>query len=658
MKISIKNYKNLKSCDFSLKNGSINLVLGVSGAGKSSIGGALSLDDYSYNRTIGVLDSSEAKIDSQDVLENDVAVFSQIYVDKLIINKNNEDMYDIIFDEKNIVFDQVSKIEEKIDELKTAYNNNLSKIKEYSDFTKTLVGKTLNKGDKFKKGCFMDKLVGLSKDKSKFGKKISKLIADYTLERIKWIIDGKTFEKYKVCPYCNRPITTKARKKLSLVDMIDKNLYEKFTANSLVEEETGINTNSIEKVSIRNTTKQVVSLFKANQYANEIGLFLTRLGKYPFKDFKSIKAIKEHKELKEFYPDLAKLVSEINLSINLLKKDISRANSYMQSIVNHNRKQINKEIINLGINYELQVECSKNKITSYKLINIEEKHIKGNNKFSSSLTDKEETDRSKSLSTGEKSLIALIFFIFKTKKESNKLIIIDDPVSSCDIFKLQTIYEFIASKLEKKNVLILSYDQSSAKILLGSKKPAYIQYMENNSGISKFTDITKNDFGELSDYIKEEIAKSNNYCEKLLNLRLFYELNKKKEAYVYSYLSGILHTNNRKEVGLKIKSLKKSEDEILKTIESLGISLEKYDENNLVKIDARNYCKFEKLLLSRELIKNKKVIDENKISVELNNAVHLNTQLAVCLNPYKYNFFSSRVYDFIDKNCKDFESLI
>ena len=67
----------------------------------------------------------------------------------------------------------------------------------------------------------------------------------------------------------------------------------------------------------------------------------------------------------------------------------------------------------------------------------------------------------------------------------------------------------------------------------------------------------------------------------------------------------------------------------------------------IVEIDNYEYLDFEKIVKCREEITNRsrkgKVIKD-----ELSNIIHMNSSHAICLNPYKFNYFSKYVKDFID----------
>ena len=52
MRISIKGYKNIENLDYEVEDNKINVVIGISGSGKSAIAEALTHQNFSFNKKI------------------------------------------------------------------------------------------------------------------------------------------------------------------------------------------------------------------------------------------------------------------------------------------------------------------------------------------------------------------------------------------------------------------------------------------------------------------------------------------------------------------------------------------------------------------------------------------------------------------------------
>ena len=72
-------------------------------------------------------------------------------------------------------------------------------------------------------------------------------------------------------------------------------------------------------------------------------------------------------------------------------------------------------------------------------------------------------------------------------------------------------------------------------------------------------------------------------------------------------------------------------------------------QNYLENINVDCFTSFERVLYCRELIKTNSK-SGRIIKDELSNIIHLNSAYAICLNPYKFNYFSKYVFDYITNN--------
>ena len=80
-----------------------------------------------------------------------------------------------------------------------------------------------------------------------------------------------------------------------------------------------------------------------------------------------------------------------------------------------------------------------------------------------------------------------------------------------------------------------------------------------------------------------------------------------------------------------------------------GLSYDLLAIDYLSKINDYNYLDFEKIVKCRELLNSRSKKDK-VIKDELSNIIHMNSAYTICLNPYKFNYFSKYVKEYIDNN--------
>jgi ABC-type dipeptide/oligopeptide/nickel transport system ATPase subunit len=112
------------------------------------------------------------------------------------------------------------------------------------------------------------------------------------------------------------------------------------------------------------------------------------------------------------------------------------------------------------------------------------------------------------LSNGEQNFISLAFELLKAKNTTNKIIILDDPISSFDSIYKNKIAYLIIKVLEKKKQIILSHNVDLIRLLEHQKQKCFNLYLFNNKE------------GEVNGFIKvnENEQKILLYIDKLLDL--------------------------------------------------------------------------------------------------------------------------------------------
>jgi len=165
-------------------------------------------------------------------------------------------------------------------------------------------------------------------------------------------------------------------------------------------------------------------------------------------------------------------------------------------------------------------------------------------------------------------------------------------------------------------------------------------------------DVSFDDFGALQnhlmEYLKENFSNLD-YISKIVILRLVFESNKKQTKYKvpYSYLSAILHRTPIVNLQNSLIVLGILEETVIESISKIvredfdfkAFHIELYDDNYT---NSNNAPIFIKLMLLREITSNK------QMKKELSSIVHLNESHVIQLNPLVYNYFSKRIYDYVN----------
>jgi wobble nucleotide-excising tRNase len=309
----------------------------------------------------------------------------------------------------------------------------------------------------------------------------------------------------------------------------------------------------------------------------------------------------------------------------------------MKNTITDNKNLINNTLKTLGIKYRLV-----------------ERPIKPREKKASFLLKhtsetKEEVNQMSYLSTGEKNIIALIFFLLKNKRKN---IIIDDPASSFDEYRRKIIFNYIKKNHNKRTVLVLSHDEVFSKFAIKAKyrdnnvNIGVVYFMSNYSGSPFVSNINLDDYKTLEEFVKTRIKTTDNYLSKIVNCRLLYEIecqNSGATNIQYGYLSAIIHGTSVGDINAYLNKNTITEKEIIEEIsKKCCAELPAYTVNIIKESDITNLSNFEKIFYLRETITDKKLKDE------MSDLIHLNDKLAICLNPYKFDTFSPYLYDCIN----------
>ncbi|MDY0277726.1 MAG: AAA family ATPase [Acholeplasma sp.] len=623
MKIQINGYKNIESLTYEIEDKKLNILIGVSGSGKSSIIGALKQEDYDFNKKINYMGNISALVDGNVIDQKDISVFSELSINRYLFDDTkDENIFDVVVDDDNKYVKARKSLNLFVNDIYAELESCKSTYEMLSAIQKQLGG-TLTKTYKLKSTSTISKM--MTSINSLSNKKTYKKIASMNPELAEWIVKGEPFIINSLCPYCGKKLSSIKEKELHEFKHIDIKNYEKI--NLSPEQLKNMNSSGIKltQLGLNKLQKDVISigiaLIEYEKLKNDIEqLFDTDLQISKFSGFNY------SSELYLYFPTLKQKIKKMNGQLNKLKSVVSNALNDTKLILSRKLNTINELLKSFGIPYEVSAKYKNSKIEGYKLYHVH---------------DSSQNDRIKALSSGEKKVISLIFFILEQLKKQPKLIIFDDPVSSYDENRRFSIFKYILSSLKGNSVLILSHDQSFAKYACNSRSRSLgnIDYFENYLNNAKLTPIIKTDFDNLSNYIENQIINSTNYFQKIINLRFYYEINRTQPE--YSYLSAIIHQDNM----VNWFSKKQVTEDILlmKISKKFNITLNKFSLSEYLNIDTTQFSIIEKAFLLREKTINSTLKDE------LSNYIHLNSMFAITLNPYSFSFCSNFVYEEINK---------
>lgn len=652
MEISIENYNNIKKIDYTVIENKINFIFGISGCGKSSIAYALTSDDYSNHVPYEQPNlTPRVQINGVQVVCDYYKMFDFEYMRNILINKTQKkDVYNIIVGDSG-----------NIDAIRKDYLIMIKELIDKKDFIYSLVGKinTLEKDLKiaykqdgtYKSTCLIKKLTTNLDDKDVNYLKNKNL----TSAQIKWFSDGIKMDLYKQdkCPFCNKKLSVYRKEQINKMIIFDSKTYEKINAKSNIFTELKIKEpNWIKKKEVNLFNKQIADYHNLLPELQNIVRYIVLAEKSDI-SVEDLQPLRISKEMKYYCPSIADTIAEFNKKYGIIKKKIGEIKKKTDKLLSKNLKEINDYLNLLGIKY---IFCK----------DFIDDTTKEANFIIKAIVDKKNSDRVENLSFGEKNIIGLILFLISNRNYG--FLIVDDPASSFDEYRRKVIFDILFKlKSPKTTILVLSHDHVFAKYAVyhfdkstketnkSNMDKLYYSYTGNVDYIetydeTKIIPITTDSFGTMTEFIKKRISELGNDIsyQMAINMRLYYELNKSSKYHkaVYGYLSGILHRYDKGLIVEKLAKDGKTEESILDVIkEDFNKEFNPLKCEYLSDIEIDKFNNFEKIIYARECCKK-----SNKgriIKDELSNVVHMNQAYAICLNPYKYNYFSNYVYEYL-----------
>lgn len=637
MKIDIENFANIKKANITIEENKLNFIYGISGSGKTSLAKALTInkeDDYQKHKTFGC--EGVAKIEVENNTE--FKIFNDASIEEYIFTKSGIGIYDVIYGENDELIALKKELNDFLSQKELQDVRNIVSNQSFiiDNLEKELGLSRTTTGAPSKKGLFKSLSTAT---------KYYNANPDIDVKTKDWIKSGYSLIQNDTCPFCNQEMASNIVEKIRQIVNELPSEYSRVIESEKALKSLGISVD-VSKIN-EEVTQQ--ALFKDIGFQYQLLTEMKQIGNALSVSIHDDSALAKKVNIKKPSEDVIKIFNDSGIDIleliTQLKKDTEgytllkkQYNGKLQSLIKKNIKKINEDILFFGIHYKFSKSNILSKNDSYQLIH-----------------KKADEDTSNFLSTGEKNIVALILFL-TAYPDMN--LIVDDPASSFDEYRREQILTYIFNKrylTKPSNIttLILSHDQIFLKFLTKNYMSdnnykdciGNIFHFENIGGESHVVPIEKYDMLPISLHIKNRLASASTYTEKIINLRLFFEVNNSKSI-EYSYLSAILHSikDNLSSKDLEDKLNKKStnEESILESInKKTSIHLEKFSPNK-IDLSLDGLSNFEKICCVRELLN-----DSSSEKKELNNVIHFNYALNHILNPYKFNFQSEKSYQII-----------
>ncbi|MBR0420380.1 MAG: AAA family ATPase [Erysipelotrichaceae bacterium] len=628
MKIEISGYKNIENLEMYIDDYKINMLFGMSGSGKSSIAEALQKKDLEENCTLGKNIKQEILINGEENSSN-VLIYNNEIVNSFISSKDTDGMYKVLIDNQKEIKDAEDKLRVQIKELSNSLSVNRSIYDSYMNIKGDL-GSPLTNAGKLKSNA---KINDLKKSlKSVSHSKSLKVIEKMSIPKINWLKEGLEIKgDNDNCPFCEKIISRRRIRKIQMVASFQsKSLQNLHNVNNTHAASGFINNIDLTLKSIEKFEKELIKMIKATNDYSRTEEFVNNVLNL---EITNIKPIELSKEFKELFGDVYNKAQKVFKNINRIKGLTIASDNKAKKVLSRRLSPLNNYLDKMSIPYKVEAQYARGTIKDYKIIHI---------------SDPEGIDRPRSLSYGEKNMISLLLFIYQCKAEMTDLVIIDDPASSYDDFRRNQLLKIIKNELKNKTVLILSHDGIFAKYALAdtSLNRGRIYFYENYGGNTKFSEIGKDDFGDFYDFVIDRIKNTDDYYQKIVNLRLLYE---GSHSIVYGYLSAIVHNESKDLVDKLLVQKGQTEKAIIEKIKNNNSELKNITipyYTYPIHRDISNYSLIEKAFLLRENYEDE-LKDEGLLD-EINDYVHINRKLKVCLNPYKYGFITKKLHSYIE----------
>lgn len=650
MHIQITNFHNISSLNYDIEEDKINFLYGVSGSGKSSIiKGVTHNIEQEIDAMIGRKPEEEATVlidDEAGPLASTVT-FDQERQSVLFSPNADRGFYDLFIGN-----------EEELDSIRAQYQAAVASLQTKSGDLLRLkseveaLSKTLGKAPQ-----------GHFTGASKMGKAIKAYdnasattrhhIEERGMSSATWIKNGFTvndFYEKGICPFCGQNLEQSPDKDIlaELHDLAVKDLKPLFDSP---EQLAALGQNPLDLSSEegrQRAEKLVNALPVVSKEVDYIVGYCNAGTDYENVKRMTVDLLNPDLSIFIFMPELRKVIEEINSKATEIKSLLGKMKAAFNTLVNSGCSELNRKLTKFGIPYrfELSTANREEKTASYRLV-----HINASNS----------TDMRESLSFGERNLITLILFL---QDNEHKVMLIDDPASSYDDYRRTQIFKAIM-EVQGKTLLVVSHDQAFVRRAVWSRahrenRIGKIDMLCNRSGRANVEPITKNSFGYFEDMIRNRIASSSTYYQRMLNARLLCEAHDValSDKTLWGYVSAILHQKSREEVLSLLSKSHESENDILDRLRNL-VGEKAAEQITLmpttIDFSTDSFSEFERLIALREVINQSEGcfnlpdgISKNLAIDLLNDLVHMNDAMIDCINPYQYPVWSPVLFKLLE----------
>ena len=695
--INIKNCNSIENGQIKLVENSLNIKYAINGTGKSTISKAIQFTINDKNNSTSDLlqlkpfkyradpNTNNSEVSGIETIES-VSIFNEDYVNQYVFQPNellknsfdifiNNEAYKKGMDEINDLIKDISKTFNENQDIEIMLNDLNELVQSFG------TAKGLSKSSIYYKAVGNGNLLeNIPKELEVYRDFIKH---DKNTTWLKWQMTGKEYLGISACcPFCtSSSIEEKKETILAVSNKYDSKLIEHL--NKVI--------NTVSKLSsyfTEDTYKKIIAISKnidglqkehetfLLEIREQINTLISKLssvkllGFQSLKDFDKVDEVIKNLTIKLDYighlntETTSEKINKINHSLDeILEKSgqlqgkVKLQKNRIKDTIETYKKEINEFLQYAGYNYSIDIK-EDTATNSYKMQLIHNDFVESN------------IDNAKNhLSYGEKNAFALILFMFDTLKNNQKLIILDDPISSFDKNKKFAIIEMLfrgEKSFKNKTVLMLTHDfEPIVDIVLHHSdifnmvKPN-ASFLENIEGVLSEKTITKDDIKTFIEIAEENITSLDETINKLIYLRRLYEI-KNNKGLEYQLLSNIF---KKREIPMyKSEHRDMTEEEINEASQEIQEAINESfqyntccvnmnDNNELIRLYEKATNNYEKLQIYRVL--NNDNHDNRTIRKFINETFHIENDYIYQLNPCQYQ----TIPYYIIKECnKDVELL-
>jgi energy-coupling factor transporter ATP-binding protein EcfA2 len=220
-----------------------------------------------------------------------------------------------------------------------------------------------------------------------------------------------------------------------------------------------------------------------------------------------------------------------------LQGEVNQQKNHIRRTIENYHKEINGFLESAGYNYQVSIKEDQDKST-YRMVLLSKENSTQVN------------DVKLHLSYGERNAFALVLFMYRAIKENPDLVILDDPISSCDKNKKYAIMEMLfqgTGSLQGKTVIMLTHDFDPIVDLIHTSSircrfyPVPVAaFLYNKEGILHEKEINPSDILSFFEIANININGAIDEVNKLIYLRRLLEACGDKGP-VWQLLSNVFH---------------------------------------------------------------------------------------------------------------------